>query len=87
MEVLSENINCPVVRVPGRKFPGVVIQGDSLRILFDHAEEIEQFVVHNRNEEMGAAAAHLKSILSGYIEEYERTMAAHGHELPYSKSN
>jgi hypothetical protein len=37
LELWSGQVNSAVVRVPGRRFPGVVIQGDSLSILFDLA--------------------------------------------------
>lgn len=32
VKVLSRQSNAAVVRMPGRSFPGVVLQGDSLRI-------------------------------------------------------
>lgn len=85
--MLSETINCPVVSVPGRRFPGVVIQGDSLKILLDQAQEIEELAIQGQNEELNAAVAHLKLILSGYVEEYETTMKANGRDLPYPKPN
>jgi hypothetical protein len=40
VEMFSETVNYPVVRVPGRVFPGVVIQGDSLSVLASMAEDI-----------------------------------------------
>ena len=73
--------------VPGRRFPGVVIQGDSLKILLDHAQEIEELATQCQNEELNSAVAHLKLILSGYVEEYETTMKANGRDLPYPKPN
>ncbi len=33
VEIFSETTNSPVIKMPNRKFPGVVIQGDSLWIL------------------------------------------------------
>ena len=37
IEVYSELSNYGIVRMPGRHFPGAVIQGDSLHILCRHA--------------------------------------------------
>lgn len=85
IEILSETVNCPVVCVPGRKFPGAVIQGDSLKVLLDHAQEIKGLAANCQNEELNAAVAHLLLILSGYVEEYETTMKANGRDLPYPK--
>ena len=83
--MLSETVNCPVVCIPGRRFPGVVIQGDSLKILLDHAQEIEELAAQCQNGELNAAVGHLKLILSGYVEEYETTMKASDRDLPYPK--
>ena len=83
IEILSESPNCPVVRIPGRKFPGIVVQGDSLKILLDHIIEIEELSSQYSDGEVSAAVAHLKSILVGYIEEFQSTMKSHMHSLPY----
>jgi hypothetical protein len=83
LEILSDTINCPVVAVPGRKFPGVIIQGDSLKILLDIAEEIQLLTAPSQNEEVDAAVGRLKMKLAGYVCEYETVMRKHGRELPY----
>jgi len=71
--------------MPGRKFPGVVLQGDSLRILLDSAEEIHQLSSAVENSELSAVTALLKEKLAGYVAAYEQAMKAAGHELPYPK--
>jgi hypothetical protein len=83
LEMLSDTINCPVVVVPGRRFPGVVIQGDSLKILLDMVEEIRQLTASSHNDEVDAVAERLKGKLSDYLGEYEAVMRKHGRELPY----
>jgi hypothetical protein len=40
IEVFSEMSNYAIVRMPGRHFPGCVIQGDSLSVLLNNAEEV-----------------------------------------------
>jgi hypothetical protein len=85
IEILSDSINCPVVSVPGRKYPGVVIQGDSLKILLGLAEEIGNQTTSDQDEELAATLERLKRKLSDYVTEYETAMKAHGRDLPYFK--
>ena len=85
LEILSDTVNSPVLLVPGRKFPGVVIQGDSLKILLDLADDIEKANVAGDAEELRENIISLKNKLGGYVEEYEATMKAHGKQLPYAK--
>jgi hypothetical protein len=85
IEMLSVTTNCPVLTVPGRSFPGVVIQGDSLKSLFGIAEEIEKASNTGDVDELRESIIALKNKLGGYLEEYEGVMKAHGRELPYVK--
>lgn len=39
-KILANICNCPVVQIPGRSFPGVVIQGDSLKNLHRLVEKV-----------------------------------------------
>ena len=83
IDVLSETVNCPVVQMPGRNFPGVVLQGDSLRILLDSAEEVQQLCSSVKNPDLSAAVASLREKLAGYVVSYEQAMRAIGRDLPY----
>jgi len=85
IDVLSEAANCPVVQMPGRRFPGVVLQGDSLRILLDSADEVQQLCSSIRNVDLTAAVALLRQKLAGYVASYEATMTEAGRDLPYPK--
>ena len=85
VEVFSETVNCPVVRMPERRFPGVVIQGDSLRLLADLGEDIFGLARKGDDGELAAAAAMLRERLAQYIAAYEEALAAHGLELPYNR--
>jgi hypothetical protein len=85
IEMFSETINCPVVRILHRKFPGVVLQGDSLRILLHMAEGVCALSAGAPKTELIEAAAELRVQLELYVSIYEETMQAHGLELPYSK--
>jgi hypothetical protein len=82
IEIFSETTNCPVVQVPHRHFPGVVIQGDSLMILLCEAQGICKMVAEN-DPELPDAADYLKGLLWDYVREYEHVMEANGLALPY----
>lgn len=85
IDIVSETVNCPVVQMPGRKYPGVVLQGDSLKILLDSTEEIQQLCRSARNADLSAAVASLREKLAGYVASYEEAMKEAGRELPYPK--
>jgi type VI protein secretion system component VasF len=85
IDVLSETLNCPVVQMPGRRFPGVVLQGDSLKILLDSAEEVQRLCSSLRNPDLSAAVASLRQKLAGYVASYEEAMTEAGRDLPYPK--
>jgi hypothetical protein len=39
VEIYSDSTNCAVMRHPGRRFPGVLIQGDTLYALCPRADD------------------------------------------------
>lgn len=85
MEVFSETTNCPVLKIPERRFPGILIQGDSLKCILGMVADIEE--AHRAHDQVGTseAIAALKEKLGGYLAEYEEVMNNHGLQLPYSK--
>ncbi len=83
-EILSDATNCAVVAIPGRKFPAVAIQGDSLKVLVELAEEIDQLSRQRQSEDLSAAVSTLREKLQFYLAAYETTMKARGLELPWS---
>ncbi len=85
IELLSSNTNCPVMIAPGRQFPGVLIQGDSLKCISILIEDIEQANADSDRSEIGSAILALKAKVDGYLKEYEATMETHGKCLPYVK--
>ncbi|HZL37264.1 MAG TPA: hypothetical protein VFC78_18235 [Tepidisphaeraceae bacterium] len=85
IEMLSETSNCPVVRTPGRKFPGVILQGDTLKALFDAAAEVRGLCGED-NEELCAAACELTDRLANFVVIYEQALRENGLELPYPKA-
>ena len=89
LELVSDASNFAVVRMPGRRFPGCVIQGDTLSILHSDLRGLEEQIRstlgdrHELAEEAGAIAARLHERLWWYEQELKRAGYT---ELPYSES-
>lgn len=68
-ELLTPPQNYAVVQLPGRKFPGVVFQGDSLSILCELAAQVEELAAGTRAlEEASDMREQLDAILNDYLE-------------------
>jgi hypothetical protein len=83
LEVYSEAPNYAIVRMPGRRFPGCVIQGDSLSILYGLARSINDRVAGLEDGELADDAADLLNQLKTRLQHYEQVLAEHRIELPY----
>ena len=81
VEVYSWASNHAIVRVPGRHFPGIVIQGDTLSTLVHDAEEIASGV-RDGGSPLDAAEA-LADRLSELLAHYARSLTEHGIRLPF----
>jgi len=87
LEVYSEASNHAVIRPPDRRFPGSVVQGDSLSILCAEAQEISERLrdLHIQDEELLYLAQGLQEKLLARLLHYQEVLIAHGIELPYSR--
>jgi len=83
VELFTDQGNNAVVRLPGRKFPGVLIQGDSLSHLVALVKEASESLNHASRQDAEAALDELGSSLRETLERYESAMKAHGMALPY----
>jgi hypothetical protein len=83
--ILEIGCNGAVVQLPERKFPGIVIQGDSLSILLSDLEELKQNIGKNDTEEIQTSLDTIESHIRSRLTFYESTLAKHGIQLPYSK--
>jgi hypothetical protein len=81
VEIYSDRTNAAVMRHPSRAFPGVLVQGDSLYILFRQAD--------SACKEIGEDAPgyyelnDLRDTLWSYLNHYKATLAEHGMKLPF----
>lgn len=86
-EVYSEVSNHAVLKVPGRKFPGIVVQGDSIAIIAalsrELSERLNQLCI--QDEEILYLAQELQEQLLERQLHYQQVLAEHNVALPYSK--
>ncbi len=84
VEIYSDATNAAVMRHPERRFPGVLMQGDTLNQLVRELNRVQtdaQLVNSEVAEDIAGIREHLQSLL----DHYEATLSAHGIALPYSK--
>lgn len=84
VELLSDVINFVVLKTPGRKFPGMVIQGDSLAKLYRCAAEVCWLAKESGDQEIIGEAGALCQELRERLAFYEKVLESHGIELPYA---
>ena len=85
MAIYAHENNSCVVQHPGRTFPGVLIQGDSLFVLFDHAMTVCECLQGKGDKETFLAALELAKLLESHVQNYEEALAEKGIRLPYSR--
>ena len=85
VEIYSEDSNFAIIRVPSRRFPGCVVQGDSLSILLGNAKTVWEKVKDSRDEDLVGSAQELVESLRARLDYYERVLTEHGIDLPYAK--
>lgn len=86
LEVYSQATNQAVVKMPQRRFPGVVIQGDTMSILVTLAEAIYEEVKNSSNNSDGELledARELRDKLRSFLLHYEKVLGEHHIDLPY----
>lgn len=85
VELLSQPTNYAVVQLPGRKFPGVVFQGDSLHNLLRSITQLRQLTEKYSDDEIAVSLSELSESMSEVVQHYEKVCSDRGIPLPYSK--
>jgi len=86
-ELLTDAGKWAVVQLPGRRFPGVVIQGDSLSVIVG---ELDRAGAALRRGDTVGAEEELTGVLERLTEamaHYESTLSDRGIDLPYAKED
>lgn len=71
VKLLSRPINFAVVQLPERKYPGVVVQGDTLAGLVDRLERMKSQLEANNLEELRFEIEEMREILAGALAFYQ----------------
>ncbi|WP_406369361.1 hypothetical protein OG788_05660 [Streptomyces sp. NBC_00647] len=82
-ELFSDGGNDAVVRMPGRRFPGVLVQGDSLHILRGDMAEVVESCERGDLEEARGSAGLLLMHLDALLARYEAALGEHEIPRPY----
>lgn len=86
LELLDSSSNAAVVTLPGRAFPGVVIQGDSLSVLARAALRVrEELRSRGAGEDAIETCTLLTAGLGGRLLRYQQVLAERGISLPYAE--
>ncbi|MGC0421176.1 DUF6959 family protein [Embleya sp. AB8] len=83
VELFTDASNDAVLRLPGRRHPGVLIQGDSLSILRAEVASIVEACDQGDPTEARETAALLLGDLDELLTRYDTALAAHGIPRPY----
>jgi hypothetical protein len=59
IEVLSDAVNAAVVRMPGRRYPGLVVQSDKLVYLSAMANKVAELAAKSSDPELARRATNL----------------------------
>jgi len=81
VEIYSDAINASVMRHPGRKFPGMLIQGDTLYSLSRMAAGA--LAAAQPGSDQWYELKNLTDALRSRVDLYARVMREHGLELPF----
>lgn len=79
--ILCHEVNRAVVHIPGRSFPGLVLQGDALFNLLMHAKSHWDSVQRSDNPDLESGAKSLYKLLKGFYEHYNQVLDEHRDEL------
>ncbi|MGC4983242.1 DUF6959 family protein [Streptomyces sp. DT193] len=82
-ELFSDGGNDAVVRMPGRRFPGVLVQGDSLHILRSDMAEVMEACERGDLDEARDSAGLLLDYLDTLLVRYEAALGEHEMPRPY----
>ncbi|MFE5832725.1 DUF6959 family protein [Streptomyces sp. NPDC056488] len=82
-ELFTDGGNDAVVRLPGRRFPGLLVQGDTLSVLSADVAELVELCAAGDLEEARRAAALLQQDLGEKLQRYNDALDAHGKRHPF----
>jgi len=85
VEIYSDQTNRAVLRHPGRHFPGILIQGDTLYSLCHRADLICLETKGAVSDETYQDIDGLRNALRSYLAHYKTVLSEHGISMPFSE--
>lgn len=85
LNILRKVGNIAVVDRSDREHPGLLIQGDSLKVLLDGLEEVVEELDNNNTESAKSITMLLVEQLTGYLSSYEVVLDENNIAIPYNK--
>ena len=82
-ELFTDGSNNAVVRLPGRRFPGVLVQGDTLAALRADLDEVKKGLTEGNITEASESLALVLDDVDSWLERYIRALGEHGIPLPF----
>ena len=86
VEIYSDQTNAAVMRHPGRRFPGVLVQGDSLYALCVQADEVCASAKGMLDQDSYEELNELRNVLWKYLNHYKSVLGEHKMQLPFSEA-
>jgi heme oxygenase len=83
VEIYSDATNAAIIRHPDRKFPGVLIQGDTLSNLASAASALSKSATKLFTEDEALDAQDLAERLTALVEHYKSVLEEHKIPLPF----
>jgi hypothetical protein len=83
--LLSPATNYAIVQLPGRRFPGIVFQGDSAHNILVQLSGIRTLAKKCGDKELDAEIEDICELFSSIIKTYEAVCESHGIELPFPR--
>ena len=84
VDIYSDQTNAAILRHPGRRFPGVLVQGDSLSRLCQQADSVCAGAKAVLDDELYEEMDGLRETLRAYLNHYKVVLREHRIELPFS---
>jgi hypothetical protein len=85
VEIYSDATNHAVMRHPGRHFPGVLVQGDSLYVLCRHIDSVCAKSREALDHETYKVLNELRNSLWAKLNHYKSVLADHGIAMPFDE--
>jgi hypothetical protein len=82
-EIVIHLCNSGIVHLPGRRFPAVAVQGDSLSVMLSSVLSFIDKAKEHKDEDMFYEAQDLAEKLRDHLKQYEAVLQAEGFEKPY----